>query len=258
MPARTLLPFKISFSKDSERKNKPKSTSFLAIEAALDKYLLINSRPNLLILTDALAGWKRSKGANGAWKQSIRFAEVDKLSEWLIQESLAIGIFPTSRPLWNNNHNCYAYAMLCYAPIKGGNNARPGKHAGAPKNIPDHFAEGIMLDYEIDHEKSGRQVKVLDIKSPTKTLSACSAGHYLAAMITCPTGYHFYRRNESTGLWSHKNASFGPVETYYYDNTKEKPLAITDEVLAEMMQPTGMWTFKCYLEIPKEGVNVEG
>jgi hypothetical protein len=257
MPTRVPLPFVNGFGNASSRSGKPKSDLFTAVETALATYVGANSRPNLIALTRALGSWKRSKGGNGAWTNSVRAAPVQQLSDWLIQESEAIGIFPTSRPIWNNNHNCYAYSMLCDRPRGLGQNSRPGRYAGNARSRRQDFAQGVIDDAAAD----GKVVTV--VANPPHNIPAVyTDGTYLVAMVANAVGYHFMRRRESTGLWTHKNGAPSEVETYFYDSVQEEPMAITDLVAARIFANPQLigcgMTFESFFKVPQAGVQVEG
>ncbi len=117
-----ITPLNFNFRDDSKRFLKPKSDRFVAVQTALDTYVLTSTPANLLALTAALGTWKRTKQhGQQNWTGSIRAAQVQQLDAWLIAESQAQGIFPAPEAGWNGSHNCYAYAMKCL----GGPGTRP-------------------------------------------------------------------------------------------------------------------------------------
>lgn len=257
MATRIPLPFRPSFGSESGRSGKSKSRLFSAIEDALSDYERHNTRSRLLSLTDASAAWKRSKGARGAWTSSVRAAAVKKLDGWLIRESEAIGVFPTSRNLWGAAHNCYAYSMLCTNPRGLGQNSRPGRYAGHAANRQEEFIQGVIADAARDRKT------VVHLPNPaTRVPALVGGGCYLVAMVANQFGYHFMRRRESTGLWTHKNGAISAVETYFYDASLEKPVAITDAVVSKLLRQPQLiecsMSFHCFLQVPKTGVQVAG
>lgn len=260
MPTHIRLPFKVGFVEDSTVSRKSRGTLLSAIDVALDKYVHNNSKVQLLKLTDALAAWKRSKGAYSAWqKNSIRSDAVIKLSDWLIKESKAIGIFPTSRPFWGSNHNCYAYAMLCKKPELLGQNSRPGKHAGRTASLQADFVQGVIEDARFD----GKDVLIPVNGADKIPAPIVNDGNYLVAMISSKMGYHFLRRRESTGLWGHKPNGMSDVETYFYDFKEEKPVAMTDALMSKLLTNPlllgfGNMKFHSFFRVPKSGVQVKG
>jgi hypothetical protein len=246
------------FKRDSKKTGKPKSTAFEAVQDALDDYIEASTATNLLALTRALGAWKVAK-KNGAatWTSSIRVEAVRELDAWIILESEAIGIFPTSRTNWGGDHNCYAYSMNCLAPQGSGYNSWPGKFAGIATG--GNFAQGVVDD----GAAQGVTIQILrQAGMPTPVPAPLGGGHYLVAMVANAMGYHFLRRNDATGLWTHKNGSASPVETHFYDNAIEQPVAITDVVIAQILATPALiscsMTFNSYLSVPVPGITVKG
>ncbi|WP_425257708.1 hypothetical protein ACPOLB_19590 [Rubrivivax sp. RP6-9] len=252
------LPFETGFKAESVNGKSHKTGLFTAVEKALDVYVADSSKDRLQHLTNALAAWKRSKhdaGKNTNWTQSVRYAAVHKLSEWLVQESTARGLFPVSRSLWGSKHNCYAYAMKCQEPTGLGQISWTGCYA--EKAIGTDYVQGVVED----GLASGKQVLVLPQLLPSPVPPRQNDGTYLVAMVSNRMGFHFMRRRESTGLWSHKNGGASPVDTCFYDTDLHKPVAITDEVALKILEkPTLIgcsMTFTRYLRVPR-GVQVGG
>ena len=81
-------------------------------------------------------------------------------------------------------------------------------------------------------------------------------------MVSTPHGYHFLRRNETTGLWSHKNGAWNEVETYFYDRELEQPVAITNDVVLKLLKNPRLMEcdmrFDSYLYVPQRGIQVAG
>lgn len=259
MPTRIPLPFTTGFSAESVNGKKTKSAAFQAVEAALDTYSRSSTRENLLKLTKCLGDWKLGKvnrGKNTNWSNTVRAAAVGKLSAWLVEESKAIGLFPTSRSLWGANHNCYAYSMKCKFPQGMGQNSWAGKFANF-KNDGD-FPLGVVAD----GKAQGKAIVVLEQQLPGPVPPRLTDGNYLVAMVSNSMGYHFMRRRESTGLWSHKNGASSEVETYFYDMDLEQPLAITDDVVAKILADPKLigcsMRFTRYFKVPGSGIQVKG
>lgn len=246
------------FRKDSKRSGKPKSTAFEAVEDALDTYIEASTVENLRALTKALGDWKVAKKRGAAtWSSSVRADTVRLLSDWLILESEATGIFPTSRTAWGANHNCYAYSMNCLAPHGMGMNSWPGKFANI-KNEGD-FSKGVVDD----GAAQGVTVRIVRKGGqPSPVPKPSSGGEYLVAMVSNKMGYHFMRRNDSTGLWSHKNGAASTVETCFYDIDIEQPIAITDTVADRILKNPALigcsMSFDSYLSVPLPGITVKG
>src|SRR5262249_3576389 len=151
-----------------------------------------------------------------------RVNAVRGLSDWLVEESTARGVFPDPGPNWTNNHNCYAFAMNCGNPQGAGYNSRPGKYANQPAAYRNQFTlrlasggtgQGAAVP-------GGRQGGL-----PTPVPPPAAAG-FLVAMVANDMGYHFLRRVEATGLWMHKNGANSDVENHFYDTTIEQPVPI--------------------------------
>ncbi|WP_320041718.1 hypothetical protein [uncultured Desulfobacter sp.] len=259
-------PLNFDFKSDSRRAFKQKSKIFKNVQDALDKYVDRSTMENLQNLIDKLGVWKRSKvdGTNN-WKNSIRYKQVNLLSEWIVKEATG-PIFPVSRDVWEKNTqlvNCYAYAMNCMLPVVQGNNSWPGRFAGEPAKTPARigydFADGVIADAK----KQGKKVIALRRGGqPGPVPIVCPDGKYLVAMVSTPYGYHFLRRNESTGLWSHKNGAWNEVETYFYDRELEQPMPITNDVVLKLLKNPRLMecdmSFDSYLAVPPEGLMVTG
>ena len=272
MPPYTSLPFTISFSADNVNGKKTKSPAFQEVEAALDLYVRNSAKQNLLALTKSLGDWKLGKynlKKKAHWTDSVRADAVRKLDLWLIGESKAIGIFPTSRSLWNKNHNCYAYSMKCKFPEGLGQNSWTGKFAKS-KNKDGKCPESVIAS-EIFHFQNGvvadgealkKRIVILKQELPTPVPIRLPGGYYLVAMVSNGMGYHFLRRRESTGLWTHKNGAASDVETHFYDRELEQPVAITNAVVAKMLTDPALigcsMSFCCYFQVPGSGIQVMG
>ncbi len=262
MPTFVPLPFKTTFQADSVNGKKTKSKAFLDVEKALEQYQASPGRHRLQALIDTLATWKLAKSdpkQRSAWRTSVRADAVALLDAWIIDEGKACGLFPLSRPLWGGKHNCYAYAMKCQDP-QGDNpfNAWPGRMADRKEAMDGKFWLGVVDDAAAQR----KQILRLPAQLPHPVPPRQPGGTYLAALLGNAYGFHFMRRRESTGLWSHKNAGHGGVETHFYDELAEKPVPITDEVagriLADPLLIGCNMTFLAYLQVPAGGIGVKG
>jgi hypothetical protein len=262
-----LVALGFNFSWKSTKLFKRKSDLFEAVETALDLYVKTSSDADLLALTAALGAWKLSKkrfipddsNQYKNWTDTSRAKAVELLSNWLIRESTARGIFPDPGPVWTNNHNCYAFAMKCSNPHGAGLHSRPGKYADRPASRRDGFVQGVVDD---GLASGGSVVNVLRQGGLPTPVPGRLAGSYLVALVASTYGYHFLRRDEVTGLWMHKNGAPSPVENCFYDNTTEQPVAITDAVVANLLlNPARMgctMTFEAYFSVPTAGIQVAG
>ncbi len=253
-----IIPLNFNFQEDSKRFLKPKSNTFVAVQAALDTYVQTSTAANLLALTAALGTWKRTKQhGQQNWTGSIRATQVQQLDAWLIAESHAQGIFPAPEPGWNGGHNCYAYAMKCLAPLGLGHNSWPGRLAGIATG--GNFAQGVVNDATHQH-LNAQIVRAGGVPAPVP--HGVGGGGYLAAVVANNVGFHFMRRNEMTGLWTHKNGAFENESTYFYDRTLEQPVAITDQVVATILANPQLigcaMTFHAYISVPNAGLQVRG
>jgi hypothetical protein len=132
-----------------------------------------------------------------------------------------------------------------------------GEICGSAKDRRQEFADGVVLDARKDE----KDVEI--IRNPAHNVPApFKDDTYLAAMVANANGYHFLRRRESTGLWTHKNGAASPVETHFYDALLEKPVAITDAAVSRILEDPRLiecsMTFECFFKVPKSGVQVEG
>lgn len=248
-------PLGFDFEKASAKAFHGKSAGFRAIETALQHYL---GQPaawvNLKALQRAIAEWRATKA--GA---SIRDPALARLDVWLQQEVAALAPWPAPEPGWDARHNCYAYAMHCKVGVDG-NNARPGRLAGRPRATKESdFAQGVIDDAR--HQ--GRGAWILRQAAPPAPVPQPLHGGYLVAMTSMPHGYHFLRRDEATGLWTHKNGSIRPVETSWRDPDDHLlEDAIDDAALLRLVTDSrlmdSLWHFDAYIEVQNGGLTVSG
>jgi hypothetical protein len=254
------IPF--DFPATSAKRFHAKSPAFLRIETALDYYL--NQPPswgNLKVLQRVIADWRATKVG-----PSIRDAAMQRLHAWMLGEIAALKPWPDREPGWDARHNCYAYAMHCSVTVNADNtprnlnNARPGKRAGNPRlHKGQNFALGVLDDAL--HQ--GRQAWILRQGGAAAPIPAPTHGGYLVVMVSIPMGYHFMRRNNLTGLWTHKNGSIRDEETSWRDpDDRLLEDAIDDAALVKVITDPriveGNWVFDAYLEIQAGGLIVAG
>ncbi|WP_368565963.1 hypothetical protein [Pseudoxanthomonas sp. UTMC 1351] len=237
---------------------KPKSTLFKEVERSVRAHIDDRTAASCHATIDAIASWKRSKQcplARTNWKDSPRAGQVERLDLWIIEEAYRLSVFSRPESGWDDEHNCYAYAMKCHAPGGVGNNSCPGRLAG--RLTKGDFVSGVMADAR--HQDLDVRI---DGTTPDCVPSETAPGRYLVALLANQHGFHFLRRDESTGLWSHKNGAIGKVESFLYDWAAEKPTAITDTVMGHIAMNPRMigcsMQFTAYLSVPNAGMQVLG
>ena len=137
--------------------------------------------------------------------------------------------------------------------------------------------EGIVADGEADHGRGAVEVLTdLDqlragiYPSPTPIpVSRATGTKYIAAMMVNEGGFHFMRRDSTTGMWSHKNGGVGNgVDTSVHERRKGVNrflVPIDDTVAAEMLrnvpvhfQDFGLrYKFAGYVLVRTAGITVE-
>lgn len=255
-------PIPFNFAETSAKRFHSKSAAFQRIETALDYYLAQPpSWGNLRVLQRMVLAWRATK--EGA---TIRDEAMRQLDQWMAGEIAALRPWPDREPLWDGRHNCYAYAMHCNVTVNDDatprnlNNARPGKRAGqARQHRGQNFAQGVVDDAV--HQ--GRHAWILRQGGAAAPVPALTHGGYLVVMTSIPMGYHFMRRNNLTGLWTHKNGSIRDEETTWRDpDNHMQEDAIDDAAMLKIITDPriveGNWTFDAYLEIQAGGLIVEG
>jgi len=249
--------------------NGKRSTELKAIDKAFGEFLLAagaGKDAKMIALFDAISAWQNSKKnifGTEKWENSKRADAVRALATWVADEVQK----RTVEPGWDNNHNCYAYAMKCQHPGGRGNNSRPGVIAGAPyagQNVAN-WKTLLTNAVQADAVHGGVVINVL----PQTTASPCpatlGAARYLVAAIGFPAGYHFMRRDEHTMRWSHKNGAPADVANLAFQAYKSRYLPITDNVAVDMVTHPGNWgdttvgmSFVAYLSVPAAGIMVAG
>lgn len=248
-------PIPFNFAQASAKWFHGKSPAFTRIETALDYYL---NQPaswgNLKVLQRVIAAWRATKDG-----VTIRDNAMRQLDHWLQGEVASLKPWPDRELNWDARHNCYAYSMKCHNAVNG-NNARPGKLAGHPRNIrADNFAQGVLADAAHQH----KQAWILRQGGNAAPVPALTHGGYLVVMISIPMGYHFMRRDNGTGLWTHKNGSIRDEETSWHDpDDHYLEDAIDDAAMLKIVTDArfldGAWSFDAYLEIQAGGLTVRG
>lgn len=237
---------------------KPKSTLFNEVERSARAYIEDPTPASCHATIDAIASWKRFKQCPQArtnWADSRRAGQVERLDLWIIEEAYRLGVFARPKPGWDDAHNCYAYAMKCHIPGGVGNNSCPGRLAG--HLTQGDFVSGVMADAQ--HQDQDVRIEGT---APDCVPGKTAPGRYLVALLANQHGFHFLRRDESTGLWTHKNGAIGEVESFIYDWAAEKPTSITDTVMGHIaMNPRLIgcsMQFVAYLSVPNTGIQVLG
>lgn len=256
-----------------------RSAPLRAIDAALQAYHAGPTAQRLKVLDDALVAWQASKRTffgNENWANSKRSAvTVIALAKWVGEQYIARNLWPRPETGYNNNHNCYAYAMKCKNPLGAGNNSRPGKFAAHGQN-PDtttygrqapglNWKEEMVEAIKADGVANGTPITGGVRESPLPVPGTVADGRYLVALIGFRDGYHFLRRDEGTRRWSHKNGAPSPVETMGFHNIKGRAFVLDDATVADIIQNPGNWDgvtrqmqFIAYLSVPDAGITVKG
>ena len=263
------------FQRTGANLNGRRSTALRAIDAALNTYQGAPTLPNLRVLDAALVAWQRSKRTfwgNENWANSRRAAVVIiELAHWIGDEYIARGAWPRPEAGWNNNHNCYAYAMKCRNPTGMGNNSRPGRYAGNGVGYGDAapnaatWKQDMVDQIRADAVANGVTIQATMPASPIPVPALVADGRYLAALIGFQMGYHFLRRDEGSRRWSHKNGSAADVETSAFHNIKGRCFVLDDQTVGEMLSRPADWEgvtvqmqFIAYLSVPQDGIQVRG
>lgn len=116
---------------------------------------------------------------------------------------------------WGKHANCYAYAMNCHEPNSGQNGgAKPGAYHR-------QAAQPLGKDRALEYREALIKGAVLDGAKPIDgTVDAPPGpeeGSYLIALISNDTGFHWLRRDETTGIWSWKDGNGDTVKHNIYE-----------------------------------------
>ena len=130
--------------------------------------------------------------------------------------------------VWGSHANCYAYAVNCKTPVNGNiGGATPGKQAAfAGKTVP----EGLVARVVADGAGS-----VLEVDGDPKKPPPDIGGQYLIALLAHSSGFHFIRRDSTTGRWSWKDGNSGSVKFNVLDMPDNKFIYIHDEHLNDLL-----------------------
>lgn len=271
------------------RGDKKRSTLLTAIDDALLAYE--QARPAgklgaLHQLFDAYEAWYASKkhASDGSVK-SIRNNgnQMSVFEAWLREEQARL--LPVPEDGWGNGPNCYAFAMKCQHPE--GHGMTPGIAAGSAATTRgiegDQVAYARRLLEGIERDGRAHEDSIVTflpegllknnaLPSPRPLPVRFEHNRYLVAMLITSAGFHFMRRDTDTGLWCHKNGSFGAPE---YTAVVRGPagrlgrreVPITDDVALELLENQfggrfealgGGYAFAGYAVVPKAGIPVSG
>lgn len=162
---------------------------------------------------------------------------------------------------WGNNANCYAYAGNCPNPARGNQGgAVPGGATGNPvlPGVPN-YAQALALGAVADGfvQLAGAPAHPLPPRP----------GHYLVALIASLIGFHWLRRDSTTGRWSWKDGNGQTVKYSILDVGQDRFVYITntnlDDLLTVNRAGYAPWAyanmvFVSFFEAPNAGVVVAG
>jgi len=243
-----------------------RSRELVAVDKAFEAYEKNKTTEKLTVLDDAVAAWKLSKAD---WNLSKRSGPMWTLTNWLEQELVAKGqLIEGDQTGWTTDQHCYAYAMMDKTPGKdhiSGGHACPGAYYGVrprPGDTPkDKYVQGVLNDAQAQ----GKNVTLVGNRGVARPVPAkLTGGYYLAAMLAIPEGFHFLRRDEQSGYWTHKNGASSPVLSYIYHDRRQRFLNLTNEVVGEILENApsfkslqcGNMTFEAYFKVPDGGIKV--
>jgi hypothetical protein len=163
---------------------------------------------------------------------------------------------------WGTHANCYAYALNCPNPVNGQNGgAWPGSQAafaGHPAPGGATFAQKVVAD-------GGGNVQ--QVAGTTLAPPADIGGHYIVALLAHPNGFHFIRRDSTTGRWSWKDGNGGSVKYNVLDVPRSMFIYINNGNLNDLLvgRPADFtpWAysnmaFVAYFRVPNGGATVRG
>lgn len=270
---------------------KSRSTLLLQVDTGLLAYegcAPLEKLTKLHVLYAAYDAWyaKKTEKKPDAGLKSIRNNgdQMTVFEDWLKEEEARQ--LPAAEDGWNNGPNCYAYAMKQKLPV--GSGMTPGSADGVAvtsvgikadwMQYSKRLFDGIKRDAAKDGNKAVSFYPVGVENSnfhpdPIEMPLMVPSGHYLVAMLVTNCGFHFMRRNPHTNLWSHKNGSFGVVETYAEHAAPagrlgRKHSPISNLVAVELLRNQspgqtylpigGGFKFAGYIVVPDEGIVVSG
>ncbi|ATW32082.1 hypothetical protein [Candidatus Hamiltonella defensa] len=235
-----------------------KTRSFIKMQKSIRTFCNEKSTDNYKKMLNRISEWKLSKRdnlSNKNWACTTRYNYISKLDNWIIDEGCQLGVYPKKNKGYGENHNCYAYAMKCLKPEGLGLNSTPGLFSGTSKKMG--FAEAVIED----GKKQRKDVHLIS-KNINDLPKKTNDGTYLVALFANDFGYHFMRRDEPTGLWSHKNGAFSEEEVSFYEIELEKPIPICNNLFLNIARDPSKigcnMQFSAYLEVPDDGLQVQG
>lgn len=259
--------------------DKSRSTELKRIDDAFKAYETagINDKAaKLSDLWDAAEAWRSAKSD---WRKSIRnkgTKTAENFFGWLAEtEKLTM---PVAEIGFSFATNCYAYSMKCKNPVVAEKGVVvPGAHAGEPRfSLQDEMGyyaqlvdgikeDAIASNKQVECERGPFGNSLPSPKNPP--IDKVGGEKYIAAMVVRLDGFHFLRRDSTTGLWSHKNGGGNAeIETGVYDTQRGRYVKLTDAVVVPMLELgqtryfSGFNTFKfaAYLIVPHSGIRVAG
>lgn len=258
--------------------NQKRSTLLVALDHAIRAYenATATHRARALdLLWNAYDAWT---GAKTDPTTSIRNkgGAVADLVQWMRDETDAL--MPVTETGFTGVANCYAYAMKCRQP-GGGGTPVPGRAAHAavlpydPQWVNRPAYWGALLDGIVkDGAADGSTVTVLSqpvgaaLPQPDNPpVHRADGTQYLAAMVVKTDGFHFLRRDSTSGRWTHKNgAQDAEVESSATLAANGRPVVIDDAVFVALVR-TGQAQFRSsfpgfqfagYVLVPNAGIAV--
>jgi hypothetical protein len=269
--------------------NKTRSTLLVAIDTALDAYEKAGAAAKvarLQVLFDAYETWfaDKKKKTDGSVKSIRDSGDQMAVFEGWLQDEQARWLLPTEDG-WGNGPNCYAFAMKCKRPA--GNGMTPGSAAGAAASMrgiernlltySQRLLDGIGRDGMADGAKAvtilpADLLEAPRLPRPAPMPTVIPQDHYLTALLVTAGGFHFMRRDTASGLWCHKNGSYGTPEygaelSGTVGRLGRRKVPITDAVALDLLANQaggryasfgGGFIFAGYVMVPDAGITVSG
>lgn len=256
---------------------KTRSPQLLAVDQALKTYDFanpFNKLKALHLLLEAFDKWKAIKADPNNSIRNKGGVLLGDFQSWMNDE--LNNLLPARETGWNGTPNCYAYAMKCKNIV--GQVPTPGAAAGnaivqRPGVGVDQYVRDLLQAIVADGTACGKQVQILQtLGSPAgPPVDQASSTHYLAAMVVKSDGFHFMRRDSTTGLWSHKNGGAdaeverSAVLLATAGQLRVREVPITDAVAVELLEcgegkylAFSGFKFAGYVLVPHEGITVRG
>ena len=158
---------------------------------------------------------------------------------------------------WGSNANCYAYAMNCSNPTNGHlGGAVPGAQAAAAGHAA---AAGATIVQQVVADGGG----VVTVAAGTPLAPPADVvGSYVIAALTNAMGFHFIRRDSTTGRWSWKDGNGGTVKYNVLDTGHNMYVYINsgnlNDILVSRKAAFAPWayasmTFQAFFRVPDGG-----